>query len=213
MTRRPPPAKASGRPARGVSIRDGPMTGSVESGFRGLALGVGRGLHSPVTPHPPAHTDPMHRFPHIAPVLVLITSTLAVACGTAPADGPEAIAPPTARVGDLPFSPAIRAGDYLFLSGAIGIRPGTLQLVSTDVGEQTRQTLDNLAAVLAAAGSGLEDVVKCTVFLVDMDDYEAMNAAYAAVWPGSPPARSTVAGSGLALGARVEIECIAWAPR
>lgn len=121
------------------------------------------------------------------------------------------IAPADARLGDLPFSPAIRAGGFIFLSGAIGTRPGTTDLVSDDVADQTRQTLANLESVLRSAGAGLGDVVKCTVFLVDMRDYAAMNAVYATVWPGPPPARSTVAGSGLALGARVEIECIAHA--
>lgn len=129
-----------------------------------------------------------------------------------PAAAPAVISPAGARLGDLPFSPGIRAGDFIFLSGAVGTRPGTTGLISEDVGEQTRQTLANLETVLRAAGAGLEDVVKCTVFLVDMADYAAMNAVYAAVWPGPPPARSTVAGSGLALDAKVEIECIAYAP-
>ncbi|MFO7893475.1 MAG: RidA family protein [Longimicrobiales bacterium] len=126
------------------------------------------------------------------------------------ADAPVVVAPESAVLGDLPFSPGIRAGDFLFLSGAVGTRPGTTELVSDDVAEQTRQTLANLETVLQAGGADLGDVVKCTVFLVDMDDYTAMNDAYAAAWPGSPPARSTVAGSGLALGANVEIECIAY---
>lgn len=125
---------------------------------------------------------------------------------------PEVIAPAGTRLGELPFSPGIRAGDFIFLSGAIGTRPGTTSLVSDDIAEQTRQTLANLETVLHSAGAGLEDVVKCTVFLVDMSDYAAMNAVYAEVWPGAPPARSTAAARGLALGARVEIECIAYAP-
>jgi 2-iminobutanoate/2-iminopropanoate deaminase len=129
--------------------------------------------------------------------------------GDAP-ETPAVVAPEAAVLDGLPFSPGIRAGDFLFLSGAIGTRPGTRELVSDDVGEQTAQTLANLRTVLRAGGADLEDVVKCTVFLLDMADYAAMNEAYAAVWPGSPPARSTVAGSGLALGAKVEIECIAY---
>lgn len=130
----------------------------------------------------------------------------------AAAAAPEVISPAGARLGDLPFSPGIRAGDFIFLSGALGTRPGTTVLISDDVAEQTRQTLANLETVLRAAGASLGDVVKCTVFLVDMADYAAMNEVYAAVWPGPPPARSTVAGSGLALDAKVEIECIAYAP-
>lgn len=127
-----------------------------------------------------------------------------------PREAPVVVAPDSAVLARLPFSPGVRAGDFLFLSGAIGNRPGTTELVSDDVAEQTRQTMANLRTVLQAAGAGLGDVVKCTVFLVDMADYAAMNAAYAAAWPADPPARSTVAGSGLALGARVEIECIAY---
>lgn len=126
-------------------------------------------------------------------------------------EAPVVVAPESAILEGLPFSPGIRADDFLFLSGAIGTRPGTSELVSEDVGEQTTQSLRNLEAVLAADGLGLADVVKCTVFLIDMADYAAMNEAYAAVWPGSPPARSTLAGTGLAMGARVEIECIAFA--
>jgi len=109
----------------------------------------------------------------------------------------------------LPFSSAVRVGDLVFLSGQIGIVPGTRQLADTGIGGQTRQTFENIKTVLAAAGTSLERVVKCTVFLVDMRDYAAMNAVYAEYFPKDPPARSTVAGSGLALGARVEIECIA----
>lgn len=146
----------------------------------------------------------------------VLLATLAVAC-TQPdqaardeSDAPVVIAPESAVPGTLPFSRGIRAGEFLFLSGAIGTAPGTLDLVSDDVGEQTTRAMDNLRAVLRAGGADLEDVVKCTVFLTDMADYAAMNEAYAAVWPGSPPARSTVAGTGLALGAKVEIECIAY---
>lgn len=146
------------------------------------------------------------------PLLTALILLGAPACETAhdEPEPPVVVAPGSAVLGDLPFSPGIRAGDFLFLSGAIGTRPGTTELVSRDVGEQTRQTMANLRTVLQAAGADLGDVVKCTVFLVDMADYAAMNAAYAATWPADPPARSTVAGSGLALGAKVEIECIAY---
>ena len=150
-------------------------------------------------------------------VALPLTLAIAVTGCAEPVDEPEAgpeaplaVAPESATLGELPFSPGVRAGDFLFLSGAIGNAPGTTELVSQDVGEQTRRAMENLRAVLRAGGADLDDVVKCTVFLVDMADYGAMNEAYAAVWPGHPPARSTVAGSGLALGARVEIECIAY---
>jgi len=109
----------------------------------------------------------------------------------------------------LPFSTAVRVGNLLFLSGQVGNVPGTRQLADTGITGQTRQALDNIKTVLAAAGSSLEHVAKCTVFLLNIADFAAMNAVYATYFPKDPPARSTVAGSGLALGARVEIECIA----
>ena len=109
----------------------------------------------------------------------------------------------------LPFSSAVRVGNVLYLSGAIGVLPGTRQLVDTGVVKQTQQTLENIKAVLTYAGSSLERVFKCTVFLVNIADFEKMNGVYATYFPKDPPARSTVAGSGLALGARVEIECLA----
>ena len=111
----------------------------------------------------------------------------------------------------LPFSSATRVGNLLFLAGQVGNTPGTRQLADTGIAGQTRQAFENIKTVLAAAGSSLERVVKCTVFLTSMSDYQAMNTVYATYFPKDPPARSTVAGSGLALGARVEIECIATA--
>jgi 2-iminobutanoate/2-iminopropanoate deaminase len=113
------------------------------------------------------------------------------------------------EVAGLPFSTAVRVGNLLFLSGVIGNQPGTRTLADTGITGQTRQALENLKRVLVGAGSALERAVKCTVFLTDIKDYQAMNAVYATYFPKDPPARSTVAGSGLALGARVEIECIA----
>jgi reactive intermediate/imine deaminase len=113
------------------------------------------------------------------------------------------------EVPGLPFSTAVRVGNLLFLSGMIGNKPGTRELADTGITGQTRQTLENIKRVLAGAGSALDHAVKCTVFLSNIADYQAMNAVYATYFPKDPPARSTVAGSGLALGARVEIECIA----
>ncbi|PYO42541.1 MAG: enamine deaminase RidA [Gemmatimonadetes bacterium] len=113
------------------------------------------------------------------------------------------------EVRGLPFSMAVRVGNMLYLSGQIGNKPGTRELADTGIAGQTRQALENMKTVLASAGSSLDRAVKCTVFLADIRDYAAMNAVYASFFPKDPPARSTVAGSGLALGARVEIECMA----
>ena len=116
-------------------------------------------------------------------------------------------------VAGLPFSPAVRVGDIIYLSGQIGNRIGTRELVAGGVAAETRQALENIRTVLEAGGSSLDRAFKCTVFLADIGDYAAMNEVYAGFFPKDPPARSTVAGSGLALGARVEIECMALAGR
>ena len=140
----------------------------------------------------------------IATMVVLLVAPVAVAV----AQDRQVIQPPNTSVG-LPFSAAVRVGSLLFLSGQIGNKPGTRELADTGITGQTHQTLENIKATLAYAGSSLERAVKCTVFLSNIADYQAMNAVYATYFPKDPPARSTVAGSGLALGARVEIECIA----
>jgi reactive intermediate/imine deaminase len=139
----------------------------------------------------------------VALLAVLVTSTAA-------AQDKQVIQMPGALAG-LPFSSAVRVGNVLYLSGQIGNLPGTRQLADTGITRQTQQTLENIKAVLTHAGSSMERVVKCTVFLVNIADFEKMNAVYATYFPKDPPARSTVAGSGLALGARVEIECLATA--
>lgn len=118
-------------------------------------------------------------------------------------------------VASLPvFSSAVRSGDFIFLSGALGALPGVTppQLIEGGIVPETHQTMRNIIAVLDAAGATLEDLIKCTVFLADIDDYAAVNQVYVEYFPSDPPARSALAGSGLALGALVEIECIAAAP-
>lgn len=152
----------------------------------------------------------MRPLPSPGGVVTFLLPCLA-ACASAGSAEPhkEVIAPPGASIEGLPFSPAVRTGSLIFLSGQIGNRPGMREIVSGGVGPETRQTLENIRTVLAAAGGQVDDIVKCTVFLVDMADYTAMNEVYAEFFGARPPARSTLAGSGLALGARVEIECIA----
>ena len=100
----------------------------------------------------------------------------------------------------------------MFLSGQTPIDPATSALVDGDIGTQTRQCLDNLSAVLAAAGLSPKNVVKCNVFLVDMNDFGEMNEVYASYFTEPFPARTTVAVAGLPLGAQVEIEMIAQRP-
>lgn len=119
------------------------------------------------------------------------------------------IVPAPGAVEGLPFSPATRVGNVLYLAGQIGNVPGTRQLADTGIAGQTRQAMENIGAVLAAAGSAFDRVFKCTVFLADIADYQKMNEAYARYFPAGVPARSTVAVRGLVFGARVEIECLA----
>ena len=109
----------------------------------------------------------------------------------------------------LPFSDAVRFGDLLFLSGKIGNEPGAMQLAPGGIKGETRQALENIKAAVERYGSSMDRVVKCTVFLADMAEWPAMNEVYVTFFPTNKPARSALGATGLALGARVEIECIA----
>jgi len=108
-----------------------------------------------------------------------------------------------------PYSQAVRAGDLVFASGQIPIDPATGEFVAGGVAEQTEQVLRNLTAVFESAGVGLNQVVKTTVFLADMDDFTAMNEVYGRFFGAEPPARATVQAARLPRDARVEIEAIA----
>lgn len=108
-----------------------------------------------------------------------------------------------------PYSQAIRAGDYVFCAGQAGFDPATGRLVEGGIEAETRRVLQNLSAVLEQAGTSIQNAVKTTVFLTDMDEFKAMNAIYAEFFPSNPPARSTVQVARLPGGARVEIEVIA----
>ena len=108
-----------------------------------------------------------------------------------------------------PYSQAIKAGGFVFVSGQIPIDPQTGQFVAGGITEQTARVLKNLKAVLEAAGSSLDQVVKTTVFLADMKEFSGMNEVYTTFFSSPPPARATVAAAGLPRDARVEIEAIA----
>lgn len=110
---------------------------------------------------------------------------------------------------DLPFSPAVKAGKFAYVSGQVGLDPATASLVAGGAAAETEQILKNVALVLGAAGKSLADVVKANVYLVDMADYSAMNAAYAKAFEAPYPARTCVGVAALPLGARVEIEVVA----
>jgi len=122
--------------------------------------------------------------------------------------------PPTLGGREMPFAEAVQVGDLLFLSGQLGNVPGTLELVPGGIAAETRQTLANIDAALARCGCNLGDLVKVTVMLADMSEWAAMNEAYVAGFAGHPlPARSSFGTSGLALGARLEMEAVAAAPK
>ena len=108
----------------------------------------------------------------------------------------------------LPFSSAVQVGDTLYLSGNLGNVPGTNDLVPGGIEAETRQTMENIKVVVEHFGSSMDKIVKCTVFLADMNEWPAMNGVYRTYFD-QPPARSALGASGLALDARVEIECIA----
>jgi reactive intermediate/imine deaminase len=109
----------------------------------------------------------------------------------------------------LPFSEAVRVGDLLFLAGQLGNEPGSRKLVPGGIASETRQTMENIRAVLGRHGSSLDRIVKVTVFLADMQDWPAFNEVYVQYFQGPLPARSALGANGLALGARVEVECVA----
>ena len=144
----------------------------------------------------------------------LVALVLAVACANAPA--PEQPATPVEYLNSgevlptgLPFSEAVRVGDTLYLSGQIGIVPGSLELVPGGLENEARQTMKNIETTLAAHGHSMGDVVKCTVMLADTSEWPAFNDIYASFFENPYPARSALGANGLALGARVEVECIA----
>ncbi len=108
-----------------------------------------------------------------------------------------------------PYSQAIVSGGFVFVSGQLALKPGAKELTGGTIGEQTEQIFANLGAILEAAGSGLDRLVKTTVFLVDLGDFAGMNEVYARHVGDSPPARSTIEISALPSGALIEIEAVA----
>ena len=111
-----------------------------------------------------------------------------------------------------PYSQAIRSGSMLFCAGQIPLDPKSGQIVSEDIAGQTKQVLENISAILQAAGLNFGHVVKTTIFLISMSDFQTVNEIYGTYFRENPPARSTVAVSALPRGAKVEIEVIAMAP-
>ena len=148
--------------------------------------------------------------------LAVLATTGALACVGEPArtDAPARPAVeylPMTGGDRLPFSAAARVGSMLYLSGQIGT-DSTLHLVPGGIGPETRQTMENIRAILARSRATLDDVIRCTVMMADMKEWGDMNQVYAGFFSKHRPARSAFGATGLALGARVEIECIAVVP-
>jgi 2-iminobutanoate/2-iminopropanoate deaminase len=137
-----------------------------------------------------------------------LTTTFALAADKSKATAEYLSSEQTLKA-NLPFSEAVRVGDTLYLSGVIGFVPGTRNLVPGGIEGQTRQVMDTIKGVLESNGSSLDHVVKCTVMLADMTEWAKMNAIYVTYFTKHFPARSALGVNGLALGAKVEIECIA----
>ncbi len=125
----------------------------------------------------------------------------------------ERITPPGAPAPRGPYSPAVRAGEFIFVSGQGPIDPETDVMFTGDSGEQTRLVLRNIQSILEGCGASLADVVKCSVFLAEAGDFAAMNEVYAGFFGETKPARTTVEARFVAPGMRVEIDCVAWRPK
>jgi len=113
----------------------------------------------------------------------------------------------------LPFSEAVRVGNLLYLSGQVGIVPGSMKLVPGGIKEEARQAMENIKTALDAHGYAMSDLIKCTVMLADMSEWGTFNDVYKTFFTGHFPARSAFGANGLALNARVEVECIAAASK
>ena len=157
-------------------------------------------------------------------VPILLVSFILASCGSQeysagaasdPASGEseslivEYLTSPETEAMALPFSDAVRVGGLLFLSGQLGNIPGEMGLVPGGIAAETQQTMEHISAILERNGSSLDRVVKCTIFLADIAEWGEMNEVYRTFFPNNLPARSAFAATGLALGARVEIDCIA----
>jgi 2-iminobutanoate/2-iminopropanoate deaminase len=125
----------------------------------------------------------------------------------------ERISPPGVPAPRGPYSPAVRAGEFIFVSGQVPVDPATGRLVTGDIAAETRQVLTNIQQVLAGCSATMADVVKCTVYLGDGNDFATMNTVYAEFFGTAKPARATVVTGFAVPGVRVEIEAIAYQPK
>lgn len=146
----------------------------------------------------------------LASLSLLAASISPVAMADNAADAPvQFLNSASSAAANLPFSDAVRVGDMLFLSGQIGVDPETDVLVSGGIKPEARQTMENIRSSLKTYGYAMSDVIKCTVMLADMSEWQAFNEIYVSFFPKPYPARGAFGATGLALHARVEVECIA----
>lgn len=145
--------------------------------------------------------------------ITFATVAAALLLGAAPlaAQATREILPQAPRPG-ANLSSIVKVGDMLYLSGQLGFAPGQ-GLVPGGIGPETKQAMENIKTLLESVGSGMDRVVKCTVYLADVAEFQAMNAEYRTFFPSEPPARTTVAVSGLVSNARIEVTCLALAGR
>lgn len=146
------------------------------------------------------------------PFFISALSVALLGCGAATPPATQYFSSPSAAMRAFPFSEAVRAGDFLFLSGQIGSVPGSADVVPGGIAAESKQAMENIKAVLERHGASMDDVVKCTVFLADMSEWGAFNEVYRAFFPKHFPVRSALGANGLAKGARVEVECVARVP-
>ncbi|MCC6857142.1 MAG: RidA family protein [Bryobacterales bacterium] len=125
----------------------------------------------------------------------------------------ERINPPGVPIPRGPYSPAVRAGDFIYVAGQGPIDPATDQMVLGDIRQQTRLVLSNIQRILEGCGAGMADVIKCSVFLSDGNEFGAMNEVYAEFFGQQKPARTTVEAKFVAPGMKVEIDCVAYRPK
>ena len=142
----------------------------------------------------------------LLPALVL---SCVASCATNPPPAVQFLNPGTVLPTGFPFSEAVRAGDTLYLSGMVGVKPGTTELVPGGIEAESHRTMENIRMTLEAHGASLGDVVKCTVMLADISEWGTFNQIYKSYFEDRYPARSALGANGLALGARIEVECIA----
>ena len=143
------------------------------------------------------------------PILRLMTGIAVLIFGCSSAISAEYLLSEQARSLNLPFSEAVRVGDMLYVSGQLGNLPGTMDLAAGGIEAEARQAMENIKSILERYGSSMEEVVKCTVMIRDINEWAAFNEIYVTFFPGPKPARSAFAAAGLGLNGRVEVEC--WA--